>query len=41
VEPDLKPVPGRDDHTERCHLEESVKQTEIQRVTTERLGKAG
>jgi len=38
IEPDLKPVPGDPDHIERCHLEEPVKQSEIERISAERLG---
>jgi peptide/nickel transport system ATP-binding protein len=38
IEPELKPVPGDADHIERCHLEEPVKQAEIERIATERLG---
>jgi peptide/nickel transport system ATP-binding protein len=38
TEPELKPVPGDANHLERCHLEEAVKQAEIERITTERLG---
>src|SRR3954451_7591794 len=38
TEPELKPVPGDANHLERCHLEEAVKQPEIERTATDRLG---
>src|SRR6476659_6404904 len=37
-EPELKEVPGSPAHVERCHLDEAVKQAEIERIATERLG---
>ena len=37
-EPELKEVPGSPAHLERCHLDEAVKQAEIERIATERLG---
>jgi peptide/nickel transport system ATP-binding protein len=40
VEPELKAIPGNERHVERCHLDESVKQHEIERIEAERLGAA-